>query len=296
MNETNVTIYKNPETALSIAVSVIDSIIETDKEGNVISNDLTKSFITRDKEGTTQFSKAEALACVALGYELGLSPFISLSLGKDLTPAKIFAIDKGRSMGLSALESIKLIHTISTKGGIVIKLGVDLICRQLINAKIKFELVQDYEPVYIWQVYSKDSKSFVTIDKDRLFNGNELIDKFYLLDATVTQAEADKAKAEGKLFIQKILSDYITTWKFDRDGQPTFYSSFTKSRAVKAGLLPTINAKGEILQEGKSNWIMYEVEMMKNISLSLGTRKYAGDVLNGFINYESEFITDEVPN
>lgn len=294
MNETQLTTYTNPELVLRNATSFVDSLVEKDEEGNIVSSDITKNFISRDSKGIERFSKGDALACIILGQELGLSPLISLSLGKEINPSKVYAIDKGRSMGLSALESIKLVHTIPSKGGFVIFVGVDLIARQLIKAGITFEQVQDYAPCYSYSVYDKTSKSFVPVDTDRVIVNNEVSNKFFLLDATTTQEELDKAKSEGKLILKKSISDYVTSWLFKRPGFVPYLSQFYRSEAVKAELIATYNAKNELVTSGKDNWNKYEKQMMRNRAFATGGRKIGADVLNGvYEKYsESEFVED----
>ncbi len=289
--ETQVTKYADNNTSFDMIIrgkEFIEALMTIEDDPN--NNPLFDNFKYKDKDGKEQISKSQALATIVLGHELGLSPLVSLQLGKEITPSKMFAIDAGKRLGLSPLQSLKKIHTIPTKGGYVLFMGIDLITSQLIKAKVQFKLVKDREPVYSYLV--KGTTGFVPTTKDRVLDEDgKLMDKYFLIDDTSTQDEVNKAKESNKKFVQRIVTDYVTSWELKREGYEPFISDYFRSEAVAAGLLPSFNSKGEKLTDGKTNWLMDERKMLQHRALSRGGRTYAADVLENSYEKESELDT-----
>lgn len=252
---------------------------------------LLENFKSVNKDtGKLEIRKGDAISAIVMGAKLGLDPVTSLNVGKDLKGSSIFAIDKGISMGLSALESIKSIHAIPTKNGISLHTSIHIISKKIIESGTVIEILKDRAPVYSYYVKPENSNDFVSADTDRIEDEKGGIrDKFFLLDVTVTNEEKAEAKAANKLAITRYVSDFITTVKLTRKAINTSITiSYKRSEAIQAGLLEVKDSKGNIIQSGKANWNNAEAQMMRNRAISTAGRIIAADYLNGVYDIASE--------
>jgi len=260
---------------------------------NIVFQELENSqILDKFKDPKTNIiDKGRVIATLVKGAKLGLDPFTSITVSKDLENTSVFAIDLGLSLGLTPLESIKKIYTISTgNNGISLHTSVHVISKKLIEAGVVINLIDDYVPVYSYLVKTPTGKDFLPIESDRVeVDGRINYDKFFLIDNSVTQTEVDDAKSSGKVFLRRYVSDYVTTIEMTRSSTNTkLKMSYYRSDALKAGFLEVKNDKGQVINEGKYNWNSNEKGMMRNRLISNMGRIIAADKLNGVYDVESE--------
>lgn len=260
---------------------------------NTVYNELEKSAIL-DKfknNKTGEIDKGKVISTIIKGAKIGLDPFTSIEVSENLKNTSVFAIDLGLSLGLTGLEAIQKIHSISNKnGGHSLHTSVHVISKKLIEAGVKIEIIKDYAPVYSYLIKTSSSKDFIPIESDIIEDENGRVkDKFFIIDVSTTQKEVDDAKNENKVFIKRYLSDYVTTIRMSRKSTDTVIElSYYRSDAIKAGLLKSVDSKGNVINEGKFNWNTNEKGMMRNRLISNIGRIIAADRLNGVYDIESE--------
>lgn len=255
-----------------------------DKEGKTIIDDITNK---------PKINIADIAICLMTGRELGLNIAGSLLLGKKLNQATYLSIIKGRSIGVDLATSMeKIISIPSKKGGLTSYTMVDIISAKLLQGGVQFlPFVKNYAPFYLYQYYINGEEA----DLDKILDEEDnLKDEYVIVDSKSTADYITKAKEAGKTFLTKTRRGYYSKAKFVRtfeDGSKVIhFQRFSTVDAERAELLPTWDAKGNLIQKGKDNWTSNTPQMMNNRVISIGGRIIGADLLNGL--YTKEELID----
>jgi len=260
----------------------------------------SKGFESKNADGTTKIDEttgkplinvADVALCIMTGLELGLNLAGSLLYGKKLNQATYMSVMKGKSLGIDIATAIEKVVSIPTKNGYVSYTMVDIISAKLMQAQIEFlPFLRNYAPFYIYRDADNNE-----LDLDKILDENDdLKSEYVVVDTTAKPDDIKKQvsdiKASGKIVVTKERHGYFTKAKFVRkypDGRTvTHFQRFSTLDAERAELLPTYDAKGTVIQNGKDNWIHGTPQMMANRTISIGGRIIAADLLNGVYTRE----------
>lgn len=257
----------------------VDGFKMKDKDGKDIIDENT---------GRPKVNVADVAICLMAGHEIGLNISGSLLYGRKLNQATYMSVMKGRSLGLDIATSIEKVVSIPTKNGYVSYTMVDIISAKLLSANIEFlPFIRNYAPFYQYFHATTNEE----LELDRILDENDdLIPGFYVVDSTTTADILKSKLADGIIPIKKVRHGYFSKAKFVRkypDGKTiTHFQRFSTLDAERAGLLPIFNDKGQIVTDGKSNWISNTPQMMNNRVISIGGRIIGADLLNGIYTIE----------
>lgn len=247
-----------------------------------------------DAEPTIVFNKADMVLCLALGEELGIPPIIALSHGKSLNLQAVKKVERGKKLGLdyvTALEkiyiwgegskeivytAIEVVNACLTKTGIsktIVQTGKEpiLYCLNLINGEREIFNSTKYKDVDISKFTDEQQKQVITS----------------LSDSGFIACNKDK------------LPTYIAEVKLERWNKilnriDVISIPYSSQEAIDAGLLKGINSEGETVK-GKDNWNKHRATHLIKMSLMIGARLIAPDLLNGIYNeVELDFVKDKV--
>lgn len=264
---------------LATSDAFVDGFKMKDKDGKDIIDENT---------GRPKVNVADVAICLMAGHEIGLNISGSLLYGRKLNQATYMSVMKGRSLGLDIATSIEKVVSIPTKNGYVSYTMVDIISAKLLSANIEFlPFIRNYAPFY--QYFHATTNEELELDKI-LDENDDLIPGFYVVDSTTTADILKSKLADGIIPIKKVRHGYFSKAKFVRkypDGKTiTHFQRFSTLDAERAGLLPIFNDKGQIVTDGKSNWISNTPQMMNNRVISIGGRIIGADLLNGIYTIE----------
>lgn len=264
---------------LATSDAFVDGFKMKDKDGKDIIDENT---------GRPKVNVADVAICLMAGHEIGLNISGSLLYGRKLNQATYMSVMKGRSLGLDIATSIEKVVSIPTKNGYVSYTMVDIISAKLLSANIEFlPFIRNYAPFYQYFHATTNEE----LELDRILDENDdLIPGFYVVDSTTTADILKSKLADGIIPIKKVRHGYFSKAKFIRkyqDGKTiTHFQRFSTLDAERAGLLPIFNDKGQIVTDGKSNWISNTPQMMNNRVISIGGRIIGADLLNGIYTRE----------
>lgn len=283
--------------------------VTTDKDGK------EKTITKYQVLGKTFSTKADLISTMALGYEMGLNPISSIIMGSSInTTAALQSVLMGRSMNINPIQAINNIYPIDTGSGkVAFKTGVHIIEGKLAEAGVKIEIIKDGIPQYIYRSHNGKSISqhdFNKMDEDTKDNFQILDEKRFKwttivalykstkdkkLDAAIDKLRvnniltddlnftSESGVIEGKtyLLIPSMPEDKLTTVRMTRPSTKSVIEiSFSLQNAIDAKLMKGISTDGEEVK-GKSNWINYPEQMLRNYCISVAGNMIAGDKLNG---------------
>lgn len=228
-------------------------------------------------------NKADVIAAIVLGAELGIEPMAAITLGKRLDANAYVKVSRGKKLGLDPMTSLDLIHIIPTKNGQTVSTGIHVITGVLYKNGIELDIIEDYEPIDIKYINAKD-KTQVKYD----------IDKHIIIN-NITKEEFEAELKKGKIpVIEKILNRR-TTCVFTRDNHKPLKISYTTQQAIDADLLNGKTSDGREV-DGKDNWNKHTATMLRNRTITIGGRIIGSDFLDGMYSNEeaSEFTDYEI--
>ncbi len=276
--------------------SFIDKLNEAEKIADYIAN--SKTFSTqfetqiKDNEGMlirTEVNKADIIACILLGKEIGLQPMAAIVLGKKLNAKSYFSVLKGKELGLDPVSAIQQISVIATQNGDTYHIGTHIINKVLLDNNVKVTILHDFEPIYKY----KES-----VPKQGILYEN-FDDKLMLLyiNGVTTADEIKKALSEGKKVVIRTITDRFTEINFKRESKNIDYTlkltlqECTDSGWYKGYHSTEVDASGKpLFVEGKLNWNNMTRLMLRNRVISQGGRFVCDDKLNGI--YSTEEVSD----
>jgi len=290
--------------SLTTPVESLAMIPELQKyvEGIAKSKAFTKNY-TADKDGNVD--PADIITAIMLGNEMGFAPMASVLLGNKLSINKYMSVVKGKALGIDSVTSVNKIYNIPTAKGDIIALAVDIHTKCLLDANVKFTLIEDFVPVYMYQ---SDKGNFT--EKEVFNNDNTIKSEFYLIPSTYTDAvklEIQEAVKNHKICILKKQIDTRTTWRFERPAKGIDLTiSYTLQEATDADLYAGYHSKlTDIVRvqgkdtnqprwmNGKDNWNNHYKTMLRNRPLEIGARIVVADKLQGTYSFAEAYeITD----
>lgn len=234
------------------------------------------------KNDKGEISKSDIVAAILLGNDLGIPPMAAITLGKRLNADAYFKVMKGKSLGLDPVSALSSIAVIPTQAGMTVHTGVHVITKVLLDAKVQFEITEDFLPVY----------GYINVSTKAEVDYERYKDRIYLVDKETSQEEVTKAKQEKKIIAFKKLVNRRTTIVFNRPGFKEVKITYTLQDAIDAGLHRGKSSEGEEV-EGKANWNNHPATMLRNRALTIGGRIICGDKLQNVYSSEeaSEFTS-----
>lgn len=261
------------------------------------SDTFTKGFELKDKDNNPiidevtnkpKINTTDIALCLMTGRSLGLDIPGSLLLGKKLNPGTYLAVLKGQALGLDIATSMEKIVSIPTQNGLMTYTMVDVISAKLLTGGIKFlPFIKNYAPFHLYYHATTNDELDLDVILDEEDN---LLDKYFVVDSTITSEILKSKLAEGKIPVKRVRQGFYSKAKFirtNKDGNTvTHYQRFSTVDAQRAGLLPIYDDKNVELQKGKNNWITNTPQMMNNRVISIGGRIIAADLLHGIYTYD----------
>ena len=261
---------------------------ERDKGGNIIYDDDTKK---------PKINSADMAIALMVGHNLGLDLASSLVIGSKLNQRTYLAILKGRELGFDIATSMEKIYSIPTKNGIISYTGVDIISAKLLQGGINFlPLVKSYAPFYTYYNFLTKEE----LDLDQILDDNDnLKPEYFVYTPNVTPNDVlAKKVSEGIRVVQRIRNGYYSKVMMTRsfkDGRSLKISKrFSTVDAQRAGLLPTYDDKGNLIDGGKDNWNSNTPQMLDNRVITIAGRIIGADLIQGLYSKEEALEIPEV--
>lgn len=296
---------KSDTTSISTTTNSLDRIAQIEKIVDKFENSsLAEQFKTKEypkgEDGIIDldavprivFNKADMVLCLALGEELGIPPIIALSHGKSLNLQAVKKIEKGKKLGLDYATALEKIYVWGEGTKEIVYTAIEVVNAALTKAGISKTIIQNGKDP-IWYCLN-------------LTNGlREVFNPSIHKDVNIDSFTDDQKKN----FIESLSkAGYVAC---NKDKQPTYIAEvklerwnkilnridvisipYSSQEAIDAGLLKGINSDGETVK-GKDNWNKHRATHQIKMSLMIGGRIIAPDLLNGIYNEaEIDFIKD----
>lgn len=265
------------------AEALAERVINSDTFGKAFEkrvpelDDKGKPIVDEDGEAITKVvkNKADVVAAIVLGNELGITPMASITLGARLNADAYTKVLRGRKLGLDPMTSINMINIING----VVSTGTHVVTGVLLRNNIRFQFIEDYDPIY---GYTDSKNKKVEFDED----------KHIVVDKSTNASKLQQAIKDGKVPVFKKIIDRRSSAIFNREGYEPLKISYSLQEATDAGLYKGINSLGEEV-EGKPNWNNHPATILRGRVLLIGGRIIAADYLDGmYSNEEAEEITN----
>lgn len=265
---------------------VVDDYIKMLDQAEMIADKVVKSdtfgraFKSSDGK---EVNKSDVIAAILLGSELGIPPMAAITLGRRLNADSYMKVMKGKALGLDPISALQSVNIIETSNGDTIHTGVGVITKVLLDTKVKFIILEDFEPIYEYKHIKSNQKVNYEQYKDNIF----VVDKF------TPEEEFRKAEQESKICVFKTEVTKRTKIRFERSGFEPIEISYTLQQATDAGLFMGINSISNEKVKGKANWNNHPATMLRNRTLTIGGRIICGDrLMNTYSNDEASEFTD----
>lgn len=234
-------------------------------------------------------SPEQVLSAILLADELGIPPMQCLSISNKLDKNAIFAIQRGKEMGIPAFAALDNIYPYEKDGKIKTIIGVHVLKGILLKNNVTYSIVENYKPLFVYNS-AKDGKITGTYYEEHLidfiFNSEtgeyryELKPGFEIVIPGVTKKED---MDPNKIGIFKTTTEYnkrtilVGRRQFDNGRIMHSYSFYTKNLAAAADLT------------SKTNWKSFEKDMIEARAFGNLARYLASDLIQG------SYVTGEIP-
>ena len=245
--------------------------------------------IDLDAEPIEVFNSQDMVICLALGDELGIPPITALSYGTRLNLQAVKQIEKGKKLGLDYATALEKIYIWGEGSKEIVYTAIEIVTACLTRVGVKKEIIQTGKDP-IWYCYN-----WHTGQREKF---NPSIHKEADLKPLTDEQRKDTLKALSENGIIAVLKDkqplYIAEVKLTRFNRVTGENEvisipYSSQEAIDAGLLKGINSDGETVK-GKPNWNAHRATHLIKMSIMIGGRLIAPDVLSGVYN-EAEIPT-----
>lgn len=241
------------------------------------------------------FNKADMILCLGLGVSFGMSPFVALSYGKALNLQAVKKIERGSKLGLDYATSLENIYVWSSGGKEIIYTSIHVINSVLSRIGVSRKIIQDGKtPVSIYT--NAVNGDIVKYDED-----------VHKVIPRLSKTELDKVVISLKnnnliaVHRKEVYIGEVELRRFNKvlNEIETISIPYSSQEAIDAGLLKGINSDGAEVT-GKDNWNNHRATHLLKMSVIIGARMIAGDVLNGTyipdeINISKVNINDDTP-
>ena len=274
---TNLTIR---EVSGTHSIAVIKNLEEIDKMVDSVANSvLGDPFRVKGSDGKMTVNRADIVANIIMGHELGLAPMNSVALGRKLNLDTYLSVIKGKTLGVDPITAMDKIWNI--KG--MITAHTDIICKVMLDNGVYWETVENFVPVYAYLHGSR------VMSNDECLDSNDILkDKFVIIYPTTTADDIKKIIASNKVPITKKEITRRTTIKFTRpDKHLTKTDSMTLQEApdegVYVGYHSTLvgNDNRPLYVKGSDGWNKHPVIRLEGRLLARNGRKLVADKLTG---------------
>lgn len=232
-------------------------------------------------------NKADMVLCLSLGAELGMSPAIALSYGKGLNLQAIKKIEYGKKLGLDYMTSMDKIYVWSGGGREIIYTAIEIVKKRLLECGIITEIIEDgTKPIAMCKVVETGIIEEYNPVKHKLLPKGTPPNMYSTIVDAVKKENPEIYVADLVPHIYRATVKLIRTNKFGKE--ETITISYSTQQAIDAGLLKGIKSDGSE-SKGKDNWNNHPMQHLIKMSIMIGGRLIAADVLNGV------YIPEELP-
>ena len=232
--------------------------------------------------------KSAVIACITLGFELGIPPMVAVCMNKQLDANAYLKVQKGKSLGLDVTSSLQNVSCIKTKNAVTYHLGVHIITKALIDLKVKIKILEDFKLFYH---YTHAAKGYALDVTDEEVNRE---DKYFVIGTD--KERVIKLLGEGLIAVNR-KEDRRTTIRFIRESiDMDITISYTLQEAIDAGLYRGFHSElvdGDnkpLYMAGKDNWNNNPARLLRNRVISIGGNIIGADKL------ERCYTNDEIPD
>lgn len=282
-------------------ISELENIVESFKDSSLASQFIENKY-PLDKDGNPDteaqtikvFNKADMVLCLALGEELGIPPIVALSYGKALNLKAVKKIEKGKKLGLNYDTALEQIYVWGEGTKEIIYTSIHIVNMALTKAGVSRRIIQNGT---VGVTYCRETETGNIVQFDPTIHKNVDVSNL-----SIGQQET--------VFTQLRSSGFIAVIK---DSQPTYTAEveltrfntitrenevvsipYNSKQAIDASLLKGIKSDGTE-SKGKDNWNAHPSTHLIKMSIMIGGRMIASDILNGVYDYsELSFVDDKV--
>lgn len=244
---------------------------------------------------TTVFNKADMVLCLALGEELGIPPMQALSYGKSLNLTAVKKVEKGKKLGLDYATALERIYVWGEGSKEIVYTSIEIVTAALSKAGITKEIIQDGKnPIwYCLNLHNGKREIFnPSIHKDINISSFSDADQRDTLEKISQKGIIGVNKDKQPTYVAEVKLTRYERFGNDKRVKEIISIPYSSQEAIDAGLLKGINSDGETIK-GKDNWNKHRATHLIKMSLMIGGRLIAPDILNGIYNEaELDFIRE----
>ena len=246
--------------------------------------------IDLDATPSIVFNKADMVLCLALGEELGIPPIQALSYGKSLNLQAVKKIEKGKKLGLDYATSLERIYIWGEGTKEIVYTAIEIVNAALTKAGISKTIVQNGKTpeYYCLNLHTGKRELFnPSIHKDVDISSFTDEQKKSVLESLSNAGFNAVNKDKQPTYIAEVK---LERWNKILNRIDVISIPYSSQEAIDAGLLKGINSDGEVVK-GKDNWNKHRATHLIKMSLMIGGRLIAPDLLNGIYNeVELDFV------
>ena len=282
-------------------ISELEKIVESFKDSTLASQFIENQY-PKDEDGNTNtdakpikvFNKADMVLCLALGEELGIPPVVALSYGKALNLKAVKKIEKGKKLGLDYATALEQVYVWGEGTKEIIYTSIHIVNMALTKAGVSKEIIQNGT---IGKSLCKEIETGLVVDFNPSIHKDIIISN---LPKDQQEAVLSALKDNGLVGVNKlqqlVYTAEVKLTRYNRSLQKEESVSipYSSQQAIDAGLLKGIKTDGTE-SKGKDNWNAHPATHLIKMSIMIGGRMIASDVLNGVYEHtELSFVDDKV--
>lgn len=234
-------------------------------------------------------SAEQVFSAILLADELGIPPMQCLSMSNKFDKNAIFAIQRGKELGIPAFAALDNIYPYEKDGKTKTIIGVHVLKGILLKNKVTYHTVENYKPLHIYQsakegkitgnYYEENIIDFKFDSETGEYNYQVKPGYQIIIPGVTSKEDVDP----NKIAIFNTNQEYnrrtliIGKRVFDDDKVMHSYSFYTRNLAAAAGL------------SDKTNWKAYEKDMIEARAFGNLARYLASDLIQG------SYVVGEIP-
>ena len=279
----------------------LEDVVEAFKDSTLASQFIEKQY-PRGEDGnidtsavpTEYFNKADMVMCLALGEELGISPVVALSYGKGLNLKSVKKIEKGKKLGIDYATALEQVYIWGEGSKEIIYTSIHIVNTSLTNAGVSREIIQDgTKPV----IYCRDliTSNIIPfnpeIHKDIIISNLKKNEQDEVLKALKDNGYVGVTKFNTPIYTAEVK---LTRYNRISKKEESISIPYSSQQAIDAGLLKGVKTDGTE-SKGKDNWNAHPSTHLLKMSIMIGGRIIAADILNGvYTPDELQFVKEKL--
>lgn len=268
----------------SLAVKSIDTFNQAEALAEwiaaspVFNQQFQEVVVTEDGRETLAVNKSAIVTCLLLGNELGFSPMVSITFGRQLNREAVIKVKRGEAMGLNPQAAMSNIYVFKTSQAEIVYTGIHVVNKVLTDAGVIRNIIDDASKPYYYYRYCKKELANQEVD----YNDKDYV----IINDGHPESWIDEQVKSGKIPVIRY-STRRALVELKR-GDEIIAIPYTLQEAIDADLYEGTKTNGDH-SKGKSNWNAHPKTHLIKMSIMLGARIIASDKLNGV------YIADEIP-